>query len=178
MVAARDAENNVSPSVEVAILSNPNLELAPPGFPAQINISTGNAQKGLTNTELPRPLIAIVTDRNGDPSQNTIVRFTVQAGGGQFVSGGNISDVQTDSLGRASVRYISGSTDGLQQIRADFDGNLKTPSIFLCEALTAEQGAVTSVSGSVLDQNMRALSNVLVRIGGQQAHTGNDGLFS
>lgn len=176
-VTARDAENNVSPAVQVAITSNPNLELPSPGSPAQINISTGNAQKGLTNTELPRPLIAIVTDKNGDHVQGSTVRFTVQTGGGQFVTGGNIVDVQTDSLGHAAVRYISGTIAGLQQIRADFNNNLMTPAIFLGEALTAQPGAVTSVSGSVLDQNLRALPNVLVRIGGQQTRTGNDGRF-
>ena len=174
---ARDAENNSSPAAQTAVISSPNLELPPAGSAAQINISSGNSQKGLTNTELPRPLIAIVTDQTGDPVQGVPVTFTIQAGGGQFTSGGNEVQIQTDTLGHAAVRYISGAEVGLQQIRADFSNNLITPAVFLCESLAVRQNAVTSVAGSVLDQNLRALPNVIVRISGQQTRTGNDGRF-
>jgi hypothetical protein len=176
-VIASDAENNSSPATQAAITSNPNLELPPAGLPSQINISSGNSQKGLAGSELPRPLITIITDQNGNTVQNVPVTFTVQAGGGQFINGSTSVEVQTDALGRAAVRYISGTTTGIQQIRADFNNNLITPAVFLCESLAAQQNVVTSVAGSVLDQNLRALPNVIVRIGGQQTRTGNDGRF-
>ncbi|MFN0140548.1 MAG: hypothetical protein ACKVQW_10755 [Pyrinomonadaceae bacterium] len=176
-VAARDSENNESSALPVSITSNPGLNLPPIGTPAQINVSTGNTQKGAAGAELPRPLVAIVTDRDGDPVQNATVRFTVQAGGGQFVSGGSTVEIQTDSLGHASTRYVSGASPGLQQIRADFGGNVLTPAVFLAEALPSPVGNVTSVSGVVVDQNLRALPNVIVRMSGQQTRTASNGRF-
>lgn len=177
-IAVRDADGNASPVVSLAINYDPNLELPPSGNPAQINISTGNAQKGLINAELPRPLIAIVTDRFGEPVENAAVKFEVQAGGGRFAgNNGQIIEVTTDNLGYARANYISGENAGAQQIRADFSGNTLTPAVFLAEALVPT-GGETTVSGTVLDQNMGALPNVLVRIGGQQTRTAANGRFT
>ncbi|MEJ7712738.1 MAG: Ig-like domain-containing protein [Pyrinomonadaceae bacterium] len=176
-VTARDAEGNSSPGAQLSITSDPTLQLPPAGQAAQINISTGNAQKGLVNTELPRPLIAIVTDRNGTPVSSIAVQFTVQEGDGRFIGGSDSLAATTDAQGHASVRYTSGAGAGPQQIRADFTGNTMTPAIFLAETLEASAEGETSVSGVVLDQNLRALPHVLVRIGGQQGRTGTDGRF-
>lgn len=174
---AADAEGNVSAPAQVSILSDPTAAPPPPGRPAQINVSTGNTQKGLVNTELPRPLIAIVTDSTGAPLAGVPVKFTAQEGGGHFVGGADTFDAVTDELGYAPARYVSGGAEGLQQVRSDFPSNASTPAVFLAEALAPEAGAETIVSGSVLDQNLRALPNVLVRLGGQQARTGADGVF-
>ncbi|MEK6279385.1 MAG: hypothetical protein AABN95_03450 [Acidobacteriota bacterium] len=176
-IVAKDADGNASPAAQISITSNPNMELPPTGQPAQINISTGNAQKGLVNTALPRPLIVIITDRAGDPVANVTVRFTVQEGGGRFTAGNNeFVEVNTDAQGYASATYVAGATVGAQQVRVDFAGNTIGPVIFLAQALESS-GSETTVSGSVLDQNLRALPNVLVRIGGQQTRTGADGRF-
>jgi hypothetical protein len=176
-VVATDADGNASPPAQVSILSNPAAPPPAAGQPAQINISTGNTQKGLVNTELPRPLIAIVTDSTGAPLSGVSVRFTAQEGGGHFVGGGDTFESPTDERGYASARYVSGAAPGLQQVRSDFPGNAVTPAVFLAEAFEAEAGAETLVSGTVLDQNLRALPNVLVRLGGQQTRTGADGIF-
>ena len=178
VISATDVEGNTSPATQVAITSNPSISLPPPGSPAHINISTGNTQKGLVSFELPRPLIAIVTDQEGNPVAGVNVKFTLQTGAGAFVNGGNFIDVVTDTQGYASVRYLAGETPGLQQVRADFAGNLLTPAVFLTEILTAQPNTATTLSGIVLDQNLRALPNVLARIGGQQTVTGNDGRFT
>ena len=148
--------------------------LPPAGQPAQINISTGNAQKGLVNTALPRPLIVIITDRNGDPVSNATVRFTVQDGGGTFAGLNQFVEVNTDAQGYARATYVSGAAAGVQQIRVDFAGNTLGPVVFLAQALEPA-GPETTVAGSVLDQNLRALPNVLVRIGGQQTAPGLTG---
>jgi hypothetical protein len=176
-ITARDAEGNLSPATQVTIDSDPSLAFPPAGQPAQINISIGNTQKGLVNTEVPRPLIAIVTDSTGQPVPGVPVQFAVQEGGGRFTDGEVTTQVLTDLQGHASVRYVSGATPGVQQIRANFTGNLLTPVIFMAEALEAAPGGETTVSGRVLDQNLRALPNVIVRIGGQQTRTGVDGRF-
>jgi hypothetical protein len=176
-IVARDAAGNLSPASQLSITSNPDLELPSAGFASQINVATGNSQRGLVNAALPRPLIALVTDREGKPVANTAVRFTAQVGGGRFtVSNNEVLDVATDAQGYARVTYVSGPEAGLQQVRADFTGNTKSPAVFLADALEST-GAETAVSGIVLDQNLRALPKVLVRIGGQQTRTGEDGRF-
>lgn len=176
-VTARDSEGNTSPAAQVTVTSDPTLAPPPAGQPSQINISTGNTQKGLVNTELPRPFIAIVTDRAGAPTPGVSVRFRVQEGGGQFVGGADLLDVVTDEHGYARARYVCGAATRLQQVRADFAGNTVTPAVFLAEALEPDPGGETLVGGSVLDQNLRALPNVLVRLAGQQTRTASDGRF-
>jgi hypothetical protein len=176
-VVAADSEGNSSQPAQVSILSDPSAPPPPAGQPAQINVSIGNTQKGLVNMELPRPLIAIVTDSTGAPVAGVTVKFTVQEGGGHFVGGSDTFETPTDARGYASARYVSGGAPGLQQIRSDFAGNMITPSVFLAESFEAEAGAETLVTGTVLDQNLRALPNVLVRLGGQQTRTEANGGF-
>ncbi|HEV7744529.1 MAG TPA: hypothetical protein VGO56_06010 [Pyrinomonadaceae bacterium] len=175
-ITATDVDGNNSPATQVTITSDPNLSPAP-GQPAQINISSGDAQRGLAGAELPRPVIAIVTDSEGHPVENLTVRFAVLEGGGQFVLGSDTIEAATDSHGRAAARYVSGSEPGLQLIRADFAGNISSSPKFIANTVDPSDDGVTSVSGVVEDQNLRALPNVLVRISGQQARTGADGRF-
>ncbi|HEY0458608.1 MAG TPA: carboxypeptidase-like regulatory domain-containing protein, partial [Pyrinomonadaceae bacterium] len=52
------------------------------------------------------------------------------------------------------------------------------PVTFTAEILKAQATTQTSVSGLVLDQNLRALPNVLVRLGGQQTRTAANGRFT
>jgi hypothetical protein len=176
-VTAKDAANNLSPAIHLTITSDPGRALPPAGQAHQINVSTGNAQEGLTAIELPRPLIAIVTDRNGASLPNVAVRFTVAFGGGHFTDGSNSFEALTDAQGYARTQYVCGSAPGIQIIRADFTGNLMVPAVFVAEAVRALAGQATKFSGLVLDQNLRALQNVLVRLGSQQARTGADGRF-
>jgi cytoskeletal protein CcmA (bactofilin family) len=176
-VTSIDAGDNTSPAVALSITSDANLPLAPDGQPSRITVATGDTQRGLVATELPRPLIAIVRDRSGNPVSNAIVRFTVTHGGGRFTNGNASADAQTDGDGYARARYVSGNAPGVQLVRADFAGNLLAPTTFMAEALTSEPGAVTSVSGTVRDSNLRALPNVLVRLSGQETRTGADGRF-
>ncbi len=176
-ITAKDAAGNVSPPVSLSVTSDPSMSLPPNGQPAQINISFGDAQRGLVGVELPRPLIAIVTDKSGAPVSGVTVHFQVIQGGGHLVNGNSSSDVQTDAQGKASARYVCGADPGVHIIRANFNGNTSTPAAFAEESLPAMTGS-TIVSGVVEDQNLRALPNVLVRIGGQQTRTGTDGRFT
>lgn len=178
VITATDAAGNTSPAANISITSDPNLPLPPVGQPSQINVSTGNSQRGLVSTELPRPLIAIVTDRIGKPAAGVVVRFTATQGGGQFVGGGSAAEATTDVQGYASVRYLSGNTPSIQIIRASYVGNSNTAAMFTAEAFEASAERITTVSGIVTDQNLRALPNVLVRLGGQQTRTADDGRFT
>lgn len=156
-VTATDSLGNASPAVQLSITSDPGLVPPPVGQANQINIGTGNAQRGLVATELPRPLIAIVTDRDGNPVQGVSVRFTMMNGGGQLVGGTTTVDSATDAQGHASARYISGAEPGIQIVRADFSCDTITPAVFTVEALKGFADGATNVTGVVLDQNLRAL---------------------
>ena len=118
-----------------------------------------------------------VTDLNGEPVQNSLVSFTISHGNGHFADGSLTTTVSTNPQGRASVHLIAGPNAGPQQIQADFANNTATPAVFLGEVVQTSEDISTSVSGLVVDQNLRALPNVLVHVGGQQARTGSDGRF-
>ncbi|MET0647681.1 MAG: carboxypeptidase-like regulatory domain-containing protein, partial [Pyrinomonadaceae bacterium] len=111
------------------------------------------------------------------PVSGVPVSFNVVQGGGHFVDGPAVVQVQTDSDGYARARYVAGAAAGPQLVRADFAGHLFAPVAFSGEAFESSAGRPASVSGVVRDMNMRALPNVLVRVGGQQARTGADGRF-
>jgi hypothetical protein len=173
---AVDRGGNTSPPVAAVVSSEPNMSV-PAGQPFQINISTNDTQKALVGQELPRPLIARVTDPSGAPVNNTAVTFTVIYGEGQLVGGARQITVNTNEDGHASARYVGGALSGIQLIRADFANNPSKPADFTAELLEPGPGGQTTASGVVLDQNLRALPNVLVRLGGQQTRTGADGRF-
>jgi Glucodextranase, domain B len=177
LLFSRDEAGNNSQPLQITVSRDSSTPLPPAGFPSYINISTGNTQKGLVNAELPRPLVAIVTDRNGTPVQNVPVQFLLQSGNGIFTNGSTIFETTTNSLGYASVRYISGADAEPILVRANFPANSGTPAVYIAETLKPSADGITSVSGIVLDQNLRALPNVLVRIGGQQTRTGTKGRF-
>lgn len=177
LVVARDAAGNASGATTVTIAFDPLLEAPPPGSAAHINQATRNTLRGLTGTELPRPLIAVVTDTQGAPVAGVPVRFMVLHGGGRFVGASDTIEVSTDNQGYAIARYVCGEQVIPQIVGASYAGNTLTPCLFMAHSFKAWPTARTRVLGEVLDQNMRALPNVLVRIGGQQARTDARGQF-
>ncbi|MET0646570.1 MAG: Ig-like domain-containing protein, partial [Pyrinomonadaceae bacterium] len=108
-VTATDAEGNVSPPATVQVVSDPQAALPPTGQPAYISVSIGDTQRGLAGAEFPRPLVAVVTDRLGTPVSGVPVSFNVVQGGGHFVDGPAVVQVQTDSDGYARARYVAGA---------------------------------------------------------------------
>ena len=177
-VTLTDAAGNNSPTVVLSITSNTQAPLPPNGQASYLNVSVGDGQRGLVGAEFPRPLIAVVKDKSGVAVSGVTITFTTVQGNGQFVGGGSTLAVQTDADGYARARYISGPTPGPQLIRADMTGNLYGPLTFSGESFASAPGQVTLVTGVVQDMNLRALPNVLVRVGGQQARTGVDGRFT
>ena len=177
-VTATDATGNSSPSVMLGITSDPQAPLPPAGQPSYLNVSLGDGQRGLVAAEFPRPFIAVVKDKSGAAVSGVTVNFSVVQGEGHFVGGGGTLAVQTDADGYARARYISGPTPGPQLIRSDMTGNLYAPLTFTGESFASTPGQVTLVTGVVRDMNLRALPNVLVRVGGQEARTGVDGRFT
>ena len=175
-LVATDADGNVSSPIELTAVSNPNLALPTTGEVSQVTLATGNSQFGLLNTELPRPLVVFVSDKDGNPVANVPVTFTVEYGGGTFINNATTMVIPTDAQGHAAARYVVGAETGVQIIQAEAPGNTFTPVLFFAEGREAFNQE-TSVSGVVMDQNLRALPNVLIRLGGQQTRTGGDGRF-
>ncbi len=176
-ITAKDSFGNRSEPTQLNVVSNPNLPPPPSGVAFQINAATGNSQRGLAGSELPRPLVAVVTDRTGAPVPDVAVRFSRIEGSGQFVGGDGTFQATTGVDGRAHARYVSGLDAEAEIIQANFAGNTSTAATFVAAVAVPPVNGATSVSGVVLDQNMRALPNVLVRVGGQQTRTGTNGRF-
>lgn len=174
-ITATDSSGNTSVPAEISIISDPGLPIPGSNQAYQINISTGDTQRGLINTELPRPLIASITDKDGNPVSGISVNFSITQGG-KFTDNTTILTAITDVNGQATARYICGLDEGIQLIKADFGGNTLSTITFIAQALEPSN-SITSVSGVVVDQNLRALPNVLVRIAGQQTRTNTTGDF-
>jgi hypothetical protein len=131
-----DGGGNASPPVQRTITFDPEAPLPSAGLPSYLSLGTGDAQRGLTSGELPRPLIAVVKDRDGAPVAGVPVTFRVLQGGGRFVEeiggspGTDTLVVASDSDGYVRARFLCGTAPGPQLVRADFDGNLLAPVVF------------------------------------------------
>lgn len=75
----------------------------------------GNGQTRNVGTALASPLIAKVTDRNGNPVSRWPVQFTVLSGGGYFLE---TQPLMTDANGQAKVTYVLGENPGQNSIEA------------------------------------------------------------
>ncbi|HNG92346.1 MAG TPA: hypothetical protein PLB32_06085, partial [Acidobacteriota bacterium] len=174
---ATDAAGNVSTTASFAMTRNALLPPPPPGQAWQINVGTGDAQHGLVKMELPRPLVVYVSDTAGSPVAGAPVTFSVLQGSGQFADGQHTLATTTNSQGYATARYVAGDLPGTDVVRADFAGNTAVPTQFFATIYRPIPGGTTQFLGLVLDQNLRALPNVLVRLAGQQTRTDDKGYF-
>jgi hypothetical protein len=120
-----------------------------PAPPQQINIGTGNFQKGEAGGLAPERLRAWVNDGcNG--IAGVPVTFRVVRGGGR-VNGQTAITVPTSITGHATVELLLGASGGNNLIEADFAGNAKDPAIFVAEGLVRREDTPTTFTGLVLD---------------------------
>lgn len=175
MTALDDA--GMSPSVRASI---ERTSAQPPhdGGPAQINISSGNAQRGLPGAPFPQPFVVLVTDRHGQPVSGVPVEFTVRYGDAFFAGKSERFAAKTDANGRTSAQLTAGKTLGIQLVRADFRGNTSSPASFDVETTQVRPDGMTSVSGLLLDWYKHPLANVPVKLSGETIRTGRDGRFT
>lgn len=150
------------------------------GIPNKINIGTGNNQRGATNTALPNPLVAVVTDEGHNVIRDVPVTFTVESGGGNIDDAKSVT-VKTDSDGRATVTFTLGSEEGYDNhsVSASFEGNSNAAAIFRASGFTAGDPGETSIRGVVLDNSNIPIKGVTMRVDGttREAVTNEEGQF-
>lgn len=113
------------------------------GHPFQVNAAANGTQRCLVGTELPRPLVARVTDPSGAPVAGFHVHFAVEKGGSHFAGGGATYEATTDGEGHAAARLVAGEARGMQLVHATFAGNTSGPAPFFALALEPAQGGMT-----------------------------------
>ena len=110
------------------------------GLPAATDVSSGNNQSAAISTNYSSPLMAIVTDRSGNPVPNITVSWDTN--GTALVANGSLSPLKstTDANGLASVNVTANNKTGSFNVTGSAVG---TPARF---TLTNSAGAPTSIT--------------------------------
>ncbi|HEX4966359.1 MAG TPA: DNRLRE domain-containing protein [Thermoanaerobaculia bacterium] len=141
--------------------------IATPGGPVLIVADDGTLQVGVTGQQLPRPLIATVTDAGFNRLEGVAVRFHVTRGHGNLGGGTEERVVTTDSDGRAIVPFVLSLEEGIANNRAEarIDGLVDSPvASFAASGRAAGDPAATSISGVVLDGSNQPVPGVTLRL--------------
>lgn len=146
--------------------------------PSRISALLPETQVGETSKPLPQPWTAYVTDSGGNPVAGAPVTFMVFQGDG-FLNGTNdlrMLTLMSDSDGRASVVHTLGPEEGInnQVVFALIAGMTNSAATFTATARTPEAAQNTRVTGLVLDNGNRPMSNILCRIENNGAETVTD----
>lgn len=140
---------------------------ATPGEPSLIVVDAGGQQLGLAGRELPRPLIATVTDAGFNRLADVPVRFKVAKGDGSLTGGSSEIVVLTDSDGRAIVSLTLDAAEGISNnvVEATIDGLAESPvASFVATGRAGGPAEKTSISGVVLDNTNHPIAGVMMRI--------------
>jgi adhesin/invasin len=101
-----------------------------------ISVNSGSdGQTGTVNEALANPIVVHVTDANGNSSANSLVIWSVTAGGGSVTATTSL----TDANGNASVVWTLGPTAGTNSLRASISSGA-----FVVINATAETGVITA----------------------------------
>jgi len=127
---------------------------AVPGDPEKLEILSGDGQTGFINTPLPQPLVALVTDRYGNPVEDVSVTFRVISGGGSLSDvGGTLSssdsvDISTDENGQAKAILTLGpeAGEGKNMVEATITGT-DQKVIFAASAKSTGGAKLVKISG-------------------------------
>ncbi|HUG74074.1 MAG TPA: carboxypeptidase regulatory-like domain-containing protein [Acidimicrobiia bacterium] len=137
--------------------------------PSRIMLDAGGLQYGIAGRELPRPLVATVTDAGHNRISGASVLFRVPKGGGLLPNGLQEAVVTTDSDGRAITGFTLDPEEGIANnvVEAVIEGLPDSPvASFVASGRTAGDPAQTSVSGVVLDNTNRPIEGATLRIKG------------
>lgn len=136
-----------------------------PAGGAKVSVDAGNLQFGVAGQELPRPLVAVVTDDGHNRLPGVPVTFRVVAGGGSF-GGQETATVETDAYGRALSALTLGPDAGEDNnlVEATFAGNPGGPAVFAASGRVAGDPADTRIRGVVLDNSDQPIPGVTVKV--------------
>ncbi len=121
----------------------------------------GSIQIGPTGSELPRQLVARVTDGT-NPIKGATVHFRVLTGGGTIL-GESEQSVATDDTGAAKVAWRLGKTPGAQRVIASVDGVAEFAS-FDARGVQPSLALPTSLTGVVYDLGQQTLVGATVNV--------------
>ena len=147
------------------------------GEASLIVVDSGGQQVGVAGRELPRPLIAAVTDGGFNRLPGVPVTFRVARGDGRFRNGEQELTALTDSDGRAIAPFALGSEggEGSDVVNATIVGLAGGPlATFTSTARVAGPAGGTSISGVVLDNASQPVPGVTLRILGTTFTTTTD----
>jgi hypothetical protein len=135
--------------------------------PAQVNIVSGEIQKGQVGAPLPEPLVAIVTDSGGNPVPNIPVIFKIEHGGGTLEGSTSVRKT-TDKDGKVYAVLTLSEEEGIynNSVSASVDGPQIPPAIFVSSGVVTGNPAATTISGIVLDNAEQPIPNATVTIKG------------
>jgi hypothetical protein len=102
----------------------PETSVAGPA--ASITVTSGNNQAGRRGTQLPQPLVVLVTDQYGNPISGNAVTFSDRGAGGTFSNG---NPVITGTNGAASELYTLPLSPKTVTITATATG-VSSPAVF------------------------------------------------
>jgi hypothetical protein len=87
--------------------------------PATLKIVSGNNQTAAPNTQLPKPLVVLVSDQYNNPVSGVSVTYSDNGAGGKFSPSNSVT---TNARGQASVNYTTGSKSGAITITGSVSG--------------------------------------------------------
>ena len=113
----------------------------PQPVPTEIGYLSGDGQTGAAGSLLPQPIVAVVTDANGDPVPGVTVTMAATPGDGIL----SVGQPKTDPQGRVAAQWTLGAHAGAQSATATVSGLTGSPVTFGATATTT--GTLNPVSG-------------------------------
>jgi hypothetical protein len=108
----------------------------------RIQLSSGNDQRASIGTDVPNPLVVLVTDQFGNPVADVDVQWSTE--NGSVDPGTSI----TGSEGLAQTTWVLGSSTGSQAASASREGLEGSPVVFTATALPGSAEDLVPVSGN------------------------------
>ena len=122
---------------------------ANPQSARQINIGSGNQQRGEVGSQTTEPLRVWVNDSCNGVSGIPVIYNVIQGGG--LVNGESQTTVLTGITGHALADFQLGPEEGNQLIEATFPNNPGNPARFVISAIKRNIDLPTTLSGLVID---------------------------
>ncbi|MES1243888.1 MAG: carboxypeptidase regulatory-like domain-containing protein [Acidobacteriota bacterium] len=168
-LGSRAGIGNQSVQASVAGFGEPAVFVATAlaGEPAHIVVDAGDQQWGIAGQELPRPIVAAVTDAGHNRLAGVPVRFQVVLGDGRFPIGIGEMLMTTDSDGRAILSWTLGSEEGTGNnvVVATLPDLPNGPlASFTASGFTAGPPERTAIRGVVLDNQNQPVPGVTLRV--------------